>query len=108
MSYIPALYGYVDPNNSTTTPLGANAVFTGTATNCVNYSVATIYVASDQSSANLGFVAQFSNDGTNWDIRNGSNVDIGLAGTVQGQSSPFPIQGKFFRIERSNFFIQYV
>lgn len=61
------LTGVVDPNNSTTTPLGISGVFTGTSTDIKDFGTVSVLVASDVASAAGGFSFQFSNDGTNWD-----------------------------------------
>lgn len=61
------LEGYVDPNNSSTTPLGAGGVFTGTAFEVTNYAAINVNVKSDVASATNGVKVEFSTDGTNWD-----------------------------------------
>lgn len=63
MSYFPN-FDKIDSNNSTTTPLNAAAVFTGTATLITQYSNIVIAVATDQDGT---YTIQFSPDGTNWD-----------------------------------------
>ena len=61
------LTGVVDANNSSSTPLGIGAIFTGTATDIKDYGTVSVLVASDVAAATGGFSFQFSNDGTNWD-----------------------------------------
>jgi hypothetical protein len=56
--------GTQDPNNSTTTPLLANATFTGAYTNCIGYDVLQLYVQSDQTSADIGILITWDYDGT--------------------------------------------
>lgn len=58
----------VDSNNTTTTPLGNGATFTGTATDLVSNGSPHVIVSviADQASAANGLVLQFSQDGTNW------------------------------------------
>ncbi len=59
-----------DPNNSTTTPLAAGAVFTGAATDLTNWSGLTynLYADPDQMATPPVLAFQFSPDGTNWDV----------------------------------------
>lgn len=59
--------GYVDANNSSTTPLAGNGVFTGTAFDVTNFSSINVNVFSDVPSATNGVAVQFSTNGTNWD-----------------------------------------
>jgi hypothetical protein len=59
--------GVVDAGNSSTTALGANAVFTGTAVEITRYACLNVNVKSDVPSATDGLRVQFSPDGTNWD-----------------------------------------
>jgi hypothetical protein len=51
--------------NSSTLPLGSNAVFTGLADSCLNYDVLNVTVATD---VNGSFVVQQGTDGVHWDI----------------------------------------
>ena len=53
-------------NNSTETPLGGGATFTGTATDVLDYSYVFVNVYSDQASATDGLVIQQSQDGAHW------------------------------------------
>jgi len=89
--------GVVDSNNSTTTPLGAGGVFTGTATNILPYTSIRTSVFSDQDSAVNGLQFQFSEDGTNWDIISSVSVSAGDAISV-----PFGRQAQYFRIVYTN------
>jgi hypothetical protein len=61
------LEGFVDPNNSSTTPLGIGGVFTGTAFDITSYAAINVNVKSDVASASGGVKVEFSTDGTNWD-----------------------------------------
>ena len=56
-----------DTGNSTTTPLGSNAVFLGAAFDLTNYASWSVNVFTDQDSATNGFKIEWSDDGTNWD-----------------------------------------
>jgi hypothetical protein len=59
-----ALQNFESVNNTSTTPLGGGAVFTGTADDLLNYAAVSIQVYSDQAGT---ISIQFSNDGANWD-----------------------------------------
>jgi hypothetical protein len=63
MSYFPNL-NRISTLNSTTTPLNAAAVFTGTGEDVSQYNSVVVAVKTDQ---NGTFTVQFSNDNTNWD-----------------------------------------
>jgi hypothetical protein len=65
---IPIADGQIDPNNSTTTPLGANAVFTGTSVDMAPFTSLRLALFTDQVSAIGGGQLQFSEDNTNWDF----------------------------------------
>lgn len=61
------LTGTLDPGNSSTTPLGAGGVFTGTAFDITSYAAINVNVKADVASATNGVKVEFSTDGTNWD-----------------------------------------
>ena len=63
MSYLPNR-NFISSVNSTTAPLNAAAVFTGTAEDVSQYDSVIISVKTDQ---NGTYTIQFSNDATNWD-----------------------------------------
>jgi hypothetical protein len=67
MTFTPSITGKVDTNNSTSTPLGADATFTGVATDSSKFESATLTITSDYPSANSGVRVEHSQDGTNWD-----------------------------------------
>lgn len=56
--------GYLDTNNSTSTPLNAGATFTGTSTEVLNYPSLVVALRTDQKGT---LVVQFSTDNVNWD-----------------------------------------
>ena len=58
--------GVLSADNSTTTPLGAGAVFTGASEEVLHYANATVYIDTDQPSAVKGVEVQFSTDSVNW------------------------------------------
>lgn len=72
MTYLTNPQNYVSTANSTSTPLGAAGVFTGTAETVTGYNTVSVQVATDQSgSLNI----QFSlNGGSTWDASNYFNV----------------------------------
>jgi hypothetical protein len=88
----------VDSGNSTTTPLGANATFTGTAVDLLAYASITYSVFTDQDSAANGVVCQFSPDNVNWDDR------IINTKTADGTVSDFSARShdRYFRIKYTN------
>jgi hypothetical protein len=59
--------GFADYDNAWSTPLGSNAVFTGTAFEVTKYAAINVCVKSDVASATNGVKVEFSIDGTNWD-----------------------------------------
>jgi hypothetical protein len=88
----------VDSGNSTTTPLGAGATFTGTAVDLLSYASITYSVFTDQDSAANGVVCQFSPDNVNWDDR------ITNSKTADGTVSDFSARphDRYFRIKYTN------
>jgi len=97
-SAISTFNGTIDAGNSSTTPLGANGVFTGTAFDTFNFASFVVQVFSNVASAVTGVSQQFSNDGTNWDevatlsLVAGGNA-LNIAGTVRA---------RYFRIVYTN------
>jgi hypothetical protein len=91
------LAGKVDDNNSSSTPLAADAVFTGTSVETLEFAVLTVFVYSDKASATDGLSIQFSIDGTNWD---GSDVFTIPAAT--GKTFSFQPQARYYRVVYTN------
>lgn len=60
------MQGVIDANNSTTNLLGANGVFTGTATDISGYAGIGLFVTADQDSGTKGLKIQYSPDGAHW------------------------------------------
>jgi len=89
----------VDSNNSTTTPLGAGAVFTGTGTDVTAYNSVTIQLFANQDSDANGMSFQFSPDNVNWDEQNDYNLEISISQTRRFQ---FPVTAKYFRLVYTN------
>ncbi len=89
---------FVDPTNSSTTPLGIGGVFTGTATEVLDFSAVTINIDSDVDSATDGVQLQLSSDGTNWDVDRPFNYLTADGGALFQQATA----AKFFRIVYTN------
>lgn len=91
------LDGKVDTNNSTATPLGIGAVFTGTATETLDYALIFVSVKSDVASATDGLMIQQSSDGTNWDLEDNYTIPLATGKTFSIQPSE-----KYFRVVYTN------
>lgn len=88
----------VDATNSSTTPLGANGVFTGAAFDAKDFATLSISVKSDQSSAVNGISVQYSQDGTNWDH---THTYTYIAGG-NGLSYNLPLEMRYVRVVYTN------
>lgn len=86
-----------DDGNSTTTPLGSNATFTGTAIDIKDYSAINVAAFSDVSSATDGLKMQFSPDGINWDHAHSFSVAANV-GVSYAQAAEL----RYFRIVYTN------
>jgi hypothetical protein len=95
---IAASTGTISTNNSSTTPLGIDAAFTGTADDVKDYSSVTVNVFADQASATDGLAIQWSSNGTNWDIA--SEAFTVTAST--GRSFRFSPLARYLRIIYTN------
>lgn len=91
------LMGQVDENNSTSTVLGGGGVFTGTATEILDYGFLFVNVFSNVASATDGLSAQQSPDGTNWD-----NTDEYTVPGGSGKTYSFQPSAKYFRVVYTN------
>lgn len=84
----------IDPNNSTTTPLGISATYTGTSSDVSQYSTVTVTLDSSHDSAVDGMTFEFSTDDTNWD-----DVYVFTYTAVNGaRRFQFPVTAQYFRI----------
>ena len=83
--------------NSSTTPLGAGANFTGTFEDVLEFGHLTIQVFTDQPSATDGLVVEWSSDGINIDDTDEYNVPAN-----NGKVFTFGPQAKFFRVKYTN------
>src|SRR5579875_1245635 len=87
----------VSTANSTTTPLSANATFTGTWESALAYGSISVQVYSDQASASNGLIIEQSQDGTNADTQATYSVS---AATASQQT--VNLTGQYFRIVYTN------
>lgn len=88
-----------DPNNSTTTLLGPDGVYTGTGVDCLGYSTVCVTIHADVDSATDGMSFQFSTDNSNWDDLNIFELDTSESMTRRFQ---FPVTAQYFRIVYTN------
>lgn len=91
------LGGKVDNNNSTFTPLLANATFTGLATETLDAAVIIMSVVSDQPSAIDGFCIDFSADNVYW-----SGSDCFSIPANTGKVFTIPPVARWFRVRYIN------
>jgi len=94
---IGRLTGTVSTANSTSTPLGIGAAFTGTFEEVKDYGAISVIVFADVASANDGLEFQWSSDGTNGDRIEGSSV---VAAT--GRAFALSPRARYFRIRYVN------
>lgn len=85
----------VSAGNSTSTPLGANGVFTGVTENVLEFSDISVNVAGNGAGGTIYF--EFSPDGTNWDV----SIPI-IRGTNGLVPLPLRIVLPYFRIRYIN------
>jgi hypothetical protein len=93
--------GVVDANNSSSTLLGSNASFTGTATDALNYASVAVLLNSDKASANNGVKIEFSNDGASWIDASLFTYTPGTAPNA-GQAFVCGVRGRYFRVVYTN------
>jgi hypothetical protein len=86
----------VDATNSSTTPLGANGVFTGASFDAKDFATLSISVTSDRPSAVNGISVQYSQNGTNWDHIHAYTYVSG------GLSYNLPLEMRYIRIVYTN------
>ncbi len=89
--------GTMSTNNSSTTPLGIDEVFTGVADDIKDYAAINISIFADQASADCGFSIEWSQDGTNWDEK--MSVSIGKE---KVESYEFGVRARYFRLVYTN------
>ena len=89
--------GTLDTGNSTTTNLLADAVFTGTSIDTLDYSAVTLVVHSDVASATDGLAIQYSSDDSDW--------HSGEVYTITAGATKFftpTMQSKYMRVVYTN------
>jgi len=89
--------GFESTDNSTTTPLSAGAVFTGTAEDTLDYSAISIVIHSDVASATDGLEVDYSADGTDW--------HAGETYTIEAGATKFftpTLQARYLRVKYTN------
>lgn len=96
---VNSINGVVSTANSSTTPLGISASFTGTSANITNYSSINILVATDRSGT---LSMQFSSDGTNWDHDDTYACTVTTGGVTQSFYFQGATVAKYFRIKYDN------
>lgn len=90
-------HSLIDSNNSTTTPLGISAAFTGTGVDVSQFAVVTVTLFADQDSATDGMTFQFSTDNSNWD-----DVYSFTMTANETRRFQFPATAQFFRVVYTN------
>lgn len=91
------LMGKVDPSNSTAVPLIADAVYTGTAIDTLDFGFIFVTVFADQDSATDGISFQQSSDATNWD-----NTDEFSYFANSGKTYSIQPAARYFRVLFTN------
>ena len=89
----------VDANNSTTSTLVGDAVYTGTGTDLLGKSTVCITLYADVDSATDGMSFQFSTDNSNWDDIYLFTMDVSASDTRRFQ---FPVCARYFRLVYTN------
>jgi len=90
--------GKICDSNSTTTPLSAGAVFTGTAQNILAYNAFALFVTSDVASADGGLEIQYSRNGVDdWRTAESYTVNAG----AEKWFTP-PAFGAYYRVRYTN------
>lgn len=96
---VPVNMGVVVSSNSTSTPLGAGASFTGPFVEIKDYSTVSIMIYADQPSASLGFEIEWSSDGTNVDDTDRFNFSPSNFANRQYTFGPI---ARYFRLRYTN------
>lgn len=89
----------VDANNSTTSQLAADAVFTGTSSECLGYRSVAVSIESDQDSAEDGIALQLSQNGTDWVTVYTSTL---LTDQSNSKAIRVPVRRRYFRLIYTN------
>lgn len=94
---IKSIKGEVDANNSTSTTLDADEVYTGDWTNVLDVGMVIVTVYSDQASATDGLHVDFSMDGSTH-----HNEDLYTIPAATGKTFSFQTAAKWFRVTYTN------
>lgn len=97
MSYSVPQSGFISDNNSSTTALGSNGVFTGTNDEIVGYANVSVFLFTDQASATNGLSVDWSMDGTNYDDSDQYTIPAST-----GKVFTFGVQSRYVRIKYTN------
>ena len=90
--------GKVDDLNSTSTAMSANATFTGSAVDTLEYAVLQLMVRSNVASSTDGLSVQFSADGTNWDSTDDYTVPANAGKVFSFQPAAAVFQGNLITV----------
>lgn len=97
------MIGFLDPNNSTTTPLGANGTWTGTATDTLPYASVNYSIQSDVISATNGIIREWSHDGvSNWFTWSADNLASDRIGNNTATDMAERVHARYFRLRYVN------
>lgn len=91
------LKGKVDISNSTSIPLAADGVFTGSAVDTLEFAVITVFIYSDVESVIDGLSVEFSSDAINWDGLDKFTIPAGT-----GKTFSFQPQACYYRVVYTN------
>lgn len=89
--------GKIDSSNSTSTPLGAGATFTGTGIETLPYAVIVVSLFADQISATDGLKIEQSTDNINWDHCDEFTIPVSTGKTFSVQP-----QARYLRVLYTN------
>jgi hypothetical protein len=94
---IENIIGEISYDNSTTTPLLANAIFVGDAVEIKDFKAVGVTAIASHDSIENGLSLEFSTDGSNWDIAQKFTLTGGDYVFAQ-----LPVQAEFFRVVFTN------
>lgn len=97
--HIHSLQKFIDENNSTSTPLIADGIFTGEWINTLDYTQAIISVLTDQDAAEQGLRLELSDDAVN--VRHVHTFNV-KDNTPDGHHYPSTLDLKYFRVKYTN------
>ena len=99
MTFTPVVRNIVDSNNSSTTPLVADATFTGTEIEVVQYNSIRVHIASDVDSAVNGVIIGFgTQSGTTDVVQYLATYNVSQGVFVK----EYPVKGRYFQISYTN------